>query len=471
MRVRRCQHLRFCRAVAIGMRIRYRCRLADLRGFALLELAIATALASMLVIWGASRVMHEVEDATTFATGSWFLDIRQAIGGMLATHFDDLANGISPLDGNGRQRYGNPAAPTVAELVGEGLLPAGFGQRSPLGSEANIHVVRSAGCPATSCRLDAVAYLQQPILQRGSIEADFARVGGLVMAMQGHGLAVYASEPGWLRGSSARFTNPLQGATPALPVGTVGVWAGYDRFSFDRYVRMNDVRDPMLAGSLTVAGAFSAQNAKISGPVTMGADVSASRELNVGGGVHAATRVDTAGDIAAGGNLTVARNAVIGGNLATRGELAVSGPAHVASDLTVMGRLTAGAVAASGRVSAAEYLLVHGRAEPGAACSENGLIGRTFSGMLLSCDGGRWGSSNLFGGAFERAINDRQCSRRQLSTPNPVTGDCTCPPRFEAIRMGTTKQVWNVERGLMEDATGFVCVQGVAGVSHHGLDQ
>jgi hypothetical protein len=437
-------------------------RITNLGGFALLELAVATALASMLVIWGASRVMHEVEDATTFATGSWLMDIRQAVAGMLATHFDDFANGVSPLDPSGRQRYANPLLPTVPELIAEGLLPTGFGQHSPLGPTAIVRVMPSAGCPATSCRLDAVAYLQQPVVHDGSGEADFARVGGLIMAMQGHGLAVYASEPAWLRGGSARFANPLQGSS-ALPIGTVGIWAGYDRFSFDRYVRMNDVRDPMLAGNLTIAQSFSAQSATIAGPLTANADVSVGRHLNVGGGVHAATGIDTRGNVVAGGGLTVSHNVVAGGDLVVNGGLDVRRQAHVAANLTVGGVLAAGAVAASGRVSSAEYLLVHGRADPGAVCSENGLIGRTPSGMSLSCQNGRWGSYGSFGGAFERATNDWHCSRRQLSTPNPVTGDCTCPPSFDPIRMGTTKEVWNVARGLMENATGFVCVANAAG--------
>jgi hypothetical protein len=312
-----------------------------------------------------------------------------------------------------------------------------------------------------------VAYLQQPVLQQGSNEADFARVGGLLMAMQGHGVAVYASEPAWMRGSSARFANPLQGAAQALPAGTVGVWAGYDRFSFDRYVRMNDVRDPMLAGNLTLAGAFSAQTAKIIGPLQVGTDMSAGRELIVGGGVHASTRVDAGGDIAAGGNLTVSRNAAVGGSLTAEGGLIVAGRAHIATDLTVAGNLSTAAVIASGRVATAEYLLVQGRAELGAVCLENGLIGRTGSGMLLSCDAGRWNSSSAFGGAFTQGINDRHCNRKSFidqkpySMPNPVTGDCTCPAGFQSIHTGNVENGSNLfEPDRASDAKTFVCVQG-----------
>src|SRR5690606_16352721 len=66
-------------------------------GFALLELAIALALASMVLIWTANRLVHQADDAAGRATGVWLLELKRGLDRMLERHFDSLAEGSPAL--------------------------------------------------------------------------------------------------------------------------------------------------------------------------------------------------------------------------------------------------------------------------------------------------------------------------------------------------------------------------------------
>src|SRR5690606_34510387 len=49
------------------------------RGFALAELALAVALTTMILVWAASRIVHEVDDAAARATGVWLLELKRGM--------------------------------------------------------------------------------------------------------------------------------------------------------------------------------------------------------------------------------------------------------------------------------------------------------------------------------------------------------------------------------------------------------
>lgn len=57
------------------------------------------------------------------------------------------------------------------------------------------------------------------------------------------------------------------------------------------------------------------------------------------------------------------------------------------------GELKGGAVTSNGRVTAGEFLQVNGVAGAGNGCAPNGLIGRDYSGAILSCANGVWTAS------------------------------------------------------------------------------
>jgi len=125
------------------------------------------------------------------------------------------------------------------------------------------------------------------------------------------------------------------------------------------------------------------------------------------GGAWAALAVDQDGNMTVPGNLTAAGGKVVatrsvgeGGVLQLLGDngqsmyLANSNGKFrlVNSPLTteVFSVDQTGNVVANGRLTTNEYVQINGTAVEGAACSPNGLVGRTATGLLLSCQSGVW---------------------------------------------------------------------------------
>ncbi|WP_155807670.1 prepilin [Bordetella petrii] len=236
-------------------------------GFALLELAIALALASMVLIWTANRLVHQADDAAGRATGVWLLELKRGLDRMLERHFDSLAEGTPALGEDGLPLYGDLFAPRLSELKAQGHLPAGFPETGAFGQDVVIRVLRDGRCPGEACRIDVLAYTSQPLLAADGLP-DMMRLGAAVEATHGYGGWAVESRIG---GANFDFPNPPAAGAPAVAPGTLAVWTGYGASDYDLYVRRHDVRDPELEASLTVGGSISAQG-----------DLSAGGYLSVG---------------------------------------------------------------------------------------------------------------------------------------------------------------------------------------------
>ncbi|MBO1110719.1 prepilin [Bordetella petrii] len=223
-------------------------------GFALLELTLAVAVASMILIWGANRLVHQVDDAASRAAGVWMLELKRGLDNMLRQHFDSLAEGVPALGANGLPLYADPLAPRLAELKAHGHLPAAFPESGALGEGVAIRILRDARCPGAGCRLDALAYGAGPVLLADGSAPDLMRLSAAIEAAGGYGGAATAAR---VRGANFDFPNPPEPAMPALAPGTLAVWAGFGAADYDLYVRRRDTRDPDLQGGLSVAGALS----------------------------------------------------------------------------------------------------------------------------------------------------------------------------------------------------------------------
>jgi len=219
-------------------------------GFALLELAVAVALAGMILIWGANRIVHQVDDAAARAGGVWLFELKRGLDSMLRQHFDSLAEGLPARDAEGRPLYADLQAPQLAELKVHGHLPAGFPEAGAPGGGIAIRILRGADCPGAQCRLDALAYGAGPLLSADGSAPDLMRISAAVEATGGYGGAATASR---VRGANFDFPNPPVPGMPPLAAGTLAVWAGFGAADHDLYVRRRDTRDPDLQGPLSVA--------------------------------------------------------------------------------------------------------------------------------------------------------------------------------------------------------------------------
>ncbi|ANN78659.1 type II secretion system protein [Bordetella flabilis] len=238
---------------------------AGQRGFALLELAIAVAVASLLAIWAADKLARDVEDAAQRATGRWFSEIRRALDSMLARHGDLLVAGHVARSEDGRPRYADSWSPTITELKDNGHLPQAFPLAGPAGVRASIRVARSGACPGAACRLDALAYSSAPLLHAGSGKPDFSRIAGVLMATEGSGGSVSELAPDRLRGGALDLPNPPLPGMAALPPGTVAVWAGREAGAKTAYLRPHDTRDPDFRGDVSAAGSVAATGRLVAG--------------------------------------------------------------------------------------------------------------------------------------------------------------------------------------------------------------
>lgn len=305
-------------------------------GFALLELTIAVAIACLLAIWAANRLLHDADQVAERAAGLWLVDLRRALEGVLARHGETLAGGGVPVDEQGRPAYADPWSPTVEELKAQGHLAGAFSNPGPFGMRAVIKLWRGAACPGSACRLEALAYSVVPGGRPGAGRADtrrdvgrdvgpdagryvgrdtgpdVARIAGVLMAADGAAASVSELAPHRLRGAAFDLPNPPVAGMAPLPIGAVAVRVDRGAADLRDYLRTRDARDPQFRGDVSTAGTLSA----------------------------------------------------------------------------------------SGRVVAGEHLKLDGVAVPGDPCPENGLLARDTDGALLNCAGGLWASPGGFGGAY-----------------------------------------------------------------------
>ncbi|MGY6272370.1 prepilin [Achromobacter denitrificans] len=258
------------------------------RGFSVLGMALALALAAMAAIWASSRQAQRIEDAAAHSAGVWLAQIRQAVSLALSSHFTALAAGEAPLDAQGRPLFVDPQVPTMEELRAAGFLPAGFPERSAMGFAAQLRIARGTACPGAQCRLDGLVYSAQPVLKRGTQLPDLTAMAVIIEAAGGYGGAVWPAAPAQARGAAFDFGNPLEPGGPAYAPGTLALWAGAGAGTggadLDRYVKIGDTRDPQLEGTLSVASSVSA-----GGHLSVGARAAAGKACGVAIGTMASS--------------------------------------------------------------------------------------------------------------------------------------------------------------------------------------
>ncbi|WP_055344464.1 hypothetical protein, partial [Bordetella pertussis] len=184
-------------------------------GLALLELAVAAALAAMAAVWAANRLVQDAQDAAARGAGVWLGEIQRGLDQLLQRHFDTLADGLAPRDERGRALFRDAWRPTLPELQAAGLLARSLPRHSPLGTGVIMLVRRDPHCPRAGCRLDALAWLDRPLLD-GHGQVDLMRMAPLVAATAGRGGFAVA---GGVRGAAFRFANPPWPGVARLPAG------------------------------------------------------------------------------------------------------------------------------------------------------------------------------------------------------------------------------------------------------------
>ena len=244
-------------------------------GFALLELIIAMALASLLALWGGSFWMQQAEDAAAQSTGIWLLTLKKAVDQMLVRQADLLVGIVQPEPGG--SGYRDIWHPTIAELIAAGHLSTGFPSRPALGYEARVRVFTPQGaCLTRGCKIEALVWAQ-PVAGQLRLANDTNRLGKLLTALEGQGASVHPFLPKRIKGAIVDRPNPPSAELAPLPIGTIAALSFYDSTQYAHFVRQNDLRDTVLKGKLEVA-----QEIRTPADVVVGAALRAGTRISAG---------------------------------------------------------------------------------------------------------------------------------------------------------------------------------------------
>lgn len=144
--------------------------------------------------------------------------------------------------------------PTIAQLVGMGYLPAGWSATVSTLNAAPYAIDFKrvpAGCLPAACDVEGHVILEGPI-RGGSAASDGAVIGPILTRIGADSGVSLPTDPTHIEGfgNTWSIANPVAGQ----PSGVVGVRIGTVSSALGQFVRIGDLRDPNLAGNLTVAG-------------------------------------------------------------------------------------------------------------------------------------------------------------------------------------------------------------------------
>lgn len=223
------------------------------RGYVLLELMLAAALAVLLAVWGTHALALALDAAAARSLAGWMLTVRQAAQAYVERYDRTLAGAAGP-EALADRGYADWSAPRLAELRADGLLSRGFPDLGPLGMAVSLRILRSgASCPAADdCRIEALIHTDRPLLRQGRVDEHM--LAHWLLGAQGWGGAVQARNTAQILGPAFGYDNPPAAGMQPLPAGTVAMAVTAANLAHLAYLRVGDARDPDFQGRASVAG-------------------------------------------------------------------------------------------------------------------------------------------------------------------------------------------------------------------------
>ena len=238
------------------------------RGFALLEMLIAAALALLVAVWASQTLVHRISDAGAHSAANWMFATKDAVRAYLVRHGAQLRHATSSTDLL-LHGYSNWAAPQIAELKQDGLLATGFPESMRNVGGLRISILRDGECPGDDCRLEALIYSQRAFLKSPDV-IDEQMMAQWLLETKGLGGAVHPLQPDVVRGHTFEYPNPIPTGT-LLPPGTVAMMISDEQLNEHAYLRVRDQRDPQFQADATIKG-----------NVTAGGVISAGQTIHLG---------------------------------------------------------------------------------------------------------------------------------------------------------------------------------------------
>lgn len=223
-------------------------------GFALIELAIAALLTTLLAVWGANALVSVMNEAGAKANAQWMLAVREGARQYLERYGQELRRAQSPHDLKDAG-FVDWSMPQLLELRADGLLPKDLPLNVSRGNSAQIRVLRDGQCPGAHCVLGALIHSVRPFTQGSSGRVDEQAIAQWLLATDGLGGWVSRRDDQVVRGATFSIPNPAWRGS-ALSPGTVAVMVR--SAGEGAYLRVRDSRDPDLQGSLKVRDTITA---------------------------------------------------------------------------------------------------------------------------------------------------------------------------------------------------------------------
>lgn len=357
-------------------------------GFALVELILTISISALIALYASARIARDAEESLAEGSAQYLRAVAAAVGQHVLLHFNEYANGTDVTG------VAVDLQPTVAELVALGRLAGGFPAGAgamPTQQTARVDITRS-NCPGANCTLTTLACTTTPVTL-GSNDVRFDLASTMTTQQGGTGGQALQGLGNSIRGPTLNVPNPL-GNVEGIVCGSSQV----DTALFQKFLTLNDSRDPNFQGPMTVAGPVTVNNR-----LTVTGPVSAAGDTNVGGCVRMRAASGRIGVSCAnpdevpvgwtGGVRTV--DVVAGGNV-----LVSDSPGTFTGANTAYALLAPGEVRTSGRAQA-DRLVPTGTYTAGSSCagSEEGAIARRSTAGLVTCRGGLWRSFLTFASA------------------------------------------------------------------------
>lgn len=360
-----------------------------LRGFMLVELLIVVSISALLSIYLAAKNRQEAEESLAEGSATYISQVASAAQQHVLLNWNNYANntavaGVAVL-----------LQPTIPELVALGRLNGGFPSGAgslPTRQTLAINITRNS-CPGATCQVQVLACTTTPVTLGGTT-TRFDLASTMMSKQGGSGGQSLQNAGSFIRGPALNVANPM-GNVEGIVCGSGNV----DTALFDRFLTLNETRNPNFQGPVSIAGATNINNSlAVTGPTTLSGDTS------VGGCARIIALTGRAGfgcenpnDLPAGWTGGVrSRDVVVNGGL-----LASSNPAGFTGNngqyafVGVQGGVAE--VRTSGR-ALADRILPTGAYAVGAACAaaDEGAIARASTGGLVTCRTSVWRPLNIY---------------------------------------------------------------------------
>lgn len=254
------------------------------RGNALI-LALLALVVTGLSAATALQARHiEAKRASGLAEASVLEALRNAAQAAVYEHLAAIQQGqpieksgivVTPTSESGELTW----SPTVVQLRDMGYLPSGWSAtRSTLNDgpyQIAFHRI-PAGCPPVACDVQGMVVLGAPVLDVGRTTAVDGVVIGPILTKAGvDGGVSLPTSSGAISGFHGTWTarNPLAGT----PSGVVALRFGTQTGGLSQFIRVGDLRDPMLRGNLSASGTLT-----VAGSARIGGDSFVAGDFRVG---------------------------------------------------------------------------------------------------------------------------------------------------------------------------------------------